>query len=205
MATQPIENTGYGYAYSRAKKTKTDVDFPLGPEQSKKRQDEGVESKATVRDRIRALLLDIPKGDNNRLSFNDIVTHRDSMEKDWDAVVGGDLKSAGVDMSTKIRLMHTPGSGGVAANADHPDKNKIDQYFATNPELADDFERVLQLGKLVDVAERKLAPQEMDQTLETEAMAWWYQSNMDTATLFTGGGIVFGMGSSAYKGLDIRV
>jgi len=36
-------------------------------------------------------------------------------------------------------------------------------------------------------------------------MAWWYQSNMDTATLFTGGGIVFGMGSSAYKGLDIRV
>lgn len=205
MSTQPIEHKGYGYTFKQTRRPQEDVDFPLGPDSSKKRQDEPVEPRATVRDHIRTLLADIPRKDGNRLSFNDIVNFRDSMEKDWDAVVASDLKGLGVDMSQKIRLMHDPATGSVTSGSDHADKMKVDQYFASNPDMADDFETILQLGKLVDVAQRKLTPEQMDQTLDGEAMGWWYQSNMDTATLFTGGGIVFGMGSSAYKGLDIRV
>ena len=205
MPTQPIEHKGYNYNYAPTRKPREDVDFPLGPEQSKKRQETGVETRAGVRDRIRTLLADVPRGEGNKVSFRNIAEYRDSLEKDWDALVSHDLAALGVDMSVKFRLMHDGVTGDVLADGDHPDKGKIDQYFASNPDMARDFGRIVQLGKLVDVAERKLTPQEMGQTLDTEAMAWWYQSNMDTASLFTGGGIVFGMGSFAYKGLGIRV
>ncbi|MGL1861587.1 MAG: hypothetical protein OCC46_03585 [Pseudodesulfovibrio sp.] len=205
MSTQPIEHKGYGYTYKKPRKPHEDVDFQLGPEQSKKRHEEVADSGPTIRDRIRNLLADVPRSDGTKLSFKDIVDHRDALEKDWDAAVAGDLTTLGVDMSVKFRLMHDPTTGEVQAHVDHPDKMKIDQYFASNPEMADDFENMLQLDKLIDVARRRLAPQEMDQTLEPEAMAWWFQTNMDTTSLFTGGGVIFGQGSSAYKGLDIRV
>ncbi len=205
MTTQPIEHKGYGYTFKQTRRPQEDVDFPLGPQSSKKQQEEVAEPRATVRDRIRALLAEVPRQDGNRLSFQDIADYRNSLEKDWDAVVSGDLNSLGVDMDRFFRLTHDPGSGQVSTGVDHPDKAKIDQYFASNPEMADDFKSLLQLGKMVDVAERKLSPEAMNQTLDAEAMGWWYQSNMDPSALFTGGGIVFGGGSSAYKGLDIRV
>jgi len=205
MSTQPIEHKGYGYSFKQTRRPQEDVDFPLGPETSKKQQAEPAEPKATVRDRIRALLADVPKEGGNRLSFKAIVDYRDVLVKDWDAVVSGDLKGMGVDMSQTFRLTHDPVTGQVTAGADHPDKAKIDQYFLLTPDMADDFKNVLQVDKLVDVAERKLTPDEMNQTLDSEAMGWWYQSNMDASALFTGGGVVFGAGSFAYKGLDIRV
>lgn len=82
---------------------------------------------------------------------------------------------------------------------------KIDQYFIAEQQQADDFRKRLSLDKLVDAARRTLSTREMDEPLHQEAMVSWYQSNMDTATLFSGGGIVFGRGQSAYRGLDLRV
>ncbi len=205
MSTQPIGHKEYNYTYRKPKKTQEDVDFPLGPEQSKKRQETPVVPTASVRDHIQALVDKIPRRDGNKLSFLDVKNYRDSFEKDWDARVSGDLLSLGVDMSRKFRLAHDPASGEMLANADHPDKMKIDQYFISTPDMADDFKSGLQLGKLVDTAERKLAPQEMETELTPEAMSWWFDANMDSVSLFSGGGIIFGMGSSAYKGLDLRV
>lgn len=205
MSTQPIEHKVYSYTQKQRKRPQADVDFPLAPEQSKTRHEEAPDSKGTVRNHIQALLSDIPKGDGDRLSFQDVVNYRDSLETEWDQTVNSDLKAIGVDVTAKFRLMHDSSTGKATASSDHPDKARIDAYFAANPDRADDFEKIIQLGKLANVAENKLAPQEMQQTLQTEAMAWWYQSNMDTTSLFMGGGVVFGMGTSAYKGLDIRV
>ena len=205
MPTQPIDHKVYSYAYKQPKRSQGDVDFPLAPEQSKKRHEEATDSRATVRDRIKAILSEIPKQGENKLSFQNIVDYRDVLETEWDETVNNDLKALGVDMSAKFRLMHDASTGDVVASNDHPDKGRIDAYFASNSERADEFRTIIQLGKLVNVAENKLSPQDMNQTLQPEAMAWWYQSNMDTASLFNGGGVVFGAGGSAYKGLDIRV
>lgn len=205
MSTQPIGHKAYNYTYRKPQKAQEDVDFPLGPEQSKKRQETVGAPSASARDRIQVLLAEIPRRDGNKLSFLDVKKFRDSLEKDWDARVFGDLSSMGVDMNRKFRLTDDPLSGEVAANGDHPDKAKIDQYFYSNSDVADDFKSLLQLGKLVDAADRKLAPQELETQLSPEAMAWWFDSNIESASLFSGGGIIFGMGSSAYKGLDIRV
>lgn len=205
MPTQPIGNNIHSYAYKQSKRSQENVDFSLAPEQSKTRHQEVSESKGAIRGRIQVILSDIPKRAGSRLSFQDVVDYRDNLKIDWDRGVSDDLKALGVNMSEKFRLMHDPGTGDVTASSDHPDKARIDAYFAANQDRADDFQKIIQLGKLVGVAENKLAPQEMQQTLQTEAMAWWYQANMDTASLFSGGGVVFGMDSSSYKGLDIRV
>ncbi|QJB55145.1 hypothetical protein [Pseudodesulfovibrio sp. zrk46] len=205
MSTQPVEHKGYGYTFRQTKKQPEDVGFPLGPETSKKQQADAAEPAATVRERVRALLADVPKSGEGRLSFRDIVNYRDSQEKDWEALATHDLRGLGVDTERSFRLMHDPSTGLVTASNDHPDKARIDQYFASNQEVADEFKSVLQLGKLVDVAERKLTPEQMDQTLDSEAMGWWYQSNMEASALFSGGGIIYGAGSFAYKGIDIRV
>jgi len=205
VPTQPIGNKVHSYAYKQPGRPRGGIDFPLAPEQSKTRHAEVPESKGVIRDRIQVILSDIPKRDGNRLSFQDVVDYRDSLKVEWDRGVGEELKALGVNMSVKFRLMHDSSTGGVTASSDHPDKARIDAYFAASQDRANEFRKIIQLGKLVSVAGNKLAPQEMQQTLQTEAMAWWYQANMDTTSLFTGGGVVFGMGNSTYKGLDIRV
>lgn len=204
MTTQPIEHTGYGYTYRKPRKQQGDVDFPLGPEQSKKRQETADSTGPSSRDRIRRLLAEIPTSENNTLTFQSVVEYRDRIEKDWEARVSGELAAFGVDTSTKFRLVYDPATGTVEANGDHPDKAKIDQYFVANPDAADEFKTIMQLGKLTDAARQRLSPQEMETSLSPEAMAWWFDTNMDAASLFSGGGTVFGVGS-AYKGLDIRV
>lgn len=206
MPTQPVEHKVYNYSQPQPRRPQTDVDFPLGPEQSKNRQpEETPASKSGVRTHIESLLADIPKGEDGRLSFQDVVNHKDAVEAEWDQRVSADLEALGVDMSKRFRLMLDPGTGAVTASGDHPDKMRIDAYFAANEERADEFKNIVQLGRLASVAENKLSPDDMQQTLLPQAMAWWYQTNMDTSSLFTGGGVVFGAGGSAYKGLDIRV
>lgn len=206
MSTQPIGHKGYGYTLKQSRKPREDVDFPLGPEQSKKRQDESGEQRGDgLRARIRALLADVSTDGGSGISFQDILDHREMLERDWGDRMERDLRGLGVDMTRVFRLVNDPAAGSVTAGADHPDKMKIDQYFASNSEMVEDFERVLQLGKLSDTALRKLTVDEMGQELSVEAMAWWFQSNMEGASLFAGGGTVFGMGASSYKSLDIRV
>lgn len=205
MATQPIEHKGYNYAQPQTKKAREDVDFPLGGEQSKTRHNEVAEQACTACDQIDLLLREIPKNGSNKLSFQDVVSHRDSLEQQWDRQVRSDLFGVGVDLSSSFRLVYDPSTGSVTASSDHPDKLRIDQYFISNQDRADDFRKRLSLDKLVDVAERSLSEADMSRPIDEESMTNWFQNNMETASLFSGGGIVFGMGQSTYKGLDIRV
>lgn len=169
MSTQPIGHKGYGYTLKQSRKPREDVDFPLGPEQSKKRQDESGEQRGDgLRARIRALLADVSTDGGSGISFQDILDHREMLERDWGDRMERDLRGLGVDMTRVFRLVNDPAAGSVTAGADHPDKMKIDQYFASNSEMVEDFERVLQLGKLSDTALRKLTVDEMGQELSVE-------------------------------------
>lgn len=205
MATQPIGHTAHSYTYQKPRRRQEDAEFPLGPEQSKKRQPEVVQTGPTARDHIRSLLSAISGGTNERLSFQDVADHRDGLKSRWDSEVSEDLKTLGVSMSDRFRLMVDPATDSVTTGSDHPDKQKIDAYFASHPERADEFKTLIQLDKLAETAENRLSPDNMQQSLLPDAMAWWYQTNMDTSSLFSGGGMIFGTGGSAYKGLDIRV
>lgn len=204
MATQPIEHTGYTHAQPQTRKHRNGVDFLLGSEQSKNRQDMPGETACTACDSLASLVREV-SGDGEPLSFSDIISYRDGLERTWDREVRTDLFALGVDLSVPFRLVHDPVSGSVSASGDHPDKLKIDQYFISEQQQADDFKKRLSLDKLVDAAKRNLSSEDMNQPLDEEAMVSWFQNHMDTATLFSGGGIVFGRGQSAYRGLDMRV
>lgn len=204
MSTQRIEHTVQGYTYKRPQRTNEDAEFPLGPEQSKSRQEETPDSRDGVRGVIRSLLDQVPGKEEDRHSFKEIVEHHESMQRAWNEEVGHDLEALGVDISTPFRLMYDP-AGAVTVAGDHPGKEMINAYFTTNPGRVEELGDILQVGKLASAAEARLAPQEMEQSLQTEAMAWWYSANMDTSTLFSGGGLLFGTGGTVYKGIDIRV
>ncbi len=202
---QPIEHNVYNREYKPSRRLREDAEFSLAPEQSKKRHDKVSAVRGGVRNSIRNLLSEVSKSEDNRLTFRDIVDFSKSIESEWERAVSSDLKGLGVDMSVKFRLMLDASTGCVTASGDHPDKARIDAYFASTPDSSEGFRKIIQFGKLASVAESKLSPRNMNQEFHVEAMAWWYQSNMDTTSLFAGGGLVFGNGSSVYRAVDIRV
>ncbi|RWU02440.1 hypothetical protein DWB63_16155 [Pseudodesulfovibrio sp. S3] len=178
--------------------------FPLNAEQSKNCQAEIPESGAGVRAYIRDLLSGVVSGSDDRLSFTEVVDHHSSLQSDWNREVEADLGELGVDTSTPFRLLYDP-AGAALVVGDHPDKEMINAYFTANPGRVRELGETLQFGSLASTAQSKLTPADMDQPLHTEAMAWWYTANMDAHTLFSGGGVVFGAGGTAYRALDIRV
>nr|WP_287410612.1 hypothetical protein [Pseudodesulfovibrio sp.] len=204
MSTQPIEQTVQGYTYKRPKRTQGEADFSLGPEQSKKRQETDADTQGSVRDHIRALLSKVADVGDDRVSFKAVSDYHDALQSGWNRDVSDDLADLGVNVSAPFRLSYDP-AGGVTVAGDHPHREMINAYFSTNPARVNELGEILQFGKLAGVAESRLSPQDMEQTLQTEAMAWWYASNMNTTSLFTGGGMMFGAGGVAYKGLDIHV
>ena len=204
MSTQRIEHTVQGYTYQRPKRTREDVEFPLGPEQSKSRQDEGADSREAARGCILGLLRKVEADAEGDLSFADVVAHHEAVQSQWNGEVGDDLAELGVNTDVPFRIMYDP-AGGVTVVGDHPDREMIDRYFVANPARVREFGEIFRYGRLASATEARLGPGEMEQTPGVEAMASWYAANMDTASLSGGGGIVVGGGGTVYKGLDIRV
>lgn len=204
MSTQRIEHAVQGYTYQRPKKARADVDFPLGPEQSKKRQEDAADSDGDVRGHVQALLAQVPGNTKNWIAFADVVAHHEALQAQWNREVDNDLSDLGVNTQVPFRMIFDP-AGTVTVAGDHPDKDMIERYFSTNPARVRELGDILKFGRLASAAENMLASSEMGQPLKIEAMAWWYSSNMDTSSLFSGGGMLFGAGGTVYRGLDLRV
>lgn len=202
MSTQRIEQTVQEYTYQRPKRTREDVEFSLGPETSKSRQEDGADSRGSARGHILSLLRQV-EGEGT-LSFADVIAHHEAAQSRWNSDVGDDLAELGVNVDTVFRLMYDP-AGVVTVAGGHPDQEMIDSYFTANPGRVREFGDILQYGKLASAAETRLDKSGMEQPLGAEAMTEWYASNVDPATLSGGGGMLFGAGGTVYKGLDIRV
>lgn len=204
MSTQRIEQTVQGYTYQRPKKAREDVDFPLGTEQSKSRQDQGDGARDLARGQILSLLNRVDGATGGGLSFADVIAHHEAVQSRWTGEVAGELAELGVNVDTSFSLMYDP-AGMVTAAGGHPDSEMINSYFVANPGRVGELGDILQYGKLASVAEAQLSQSEKDQAVSVEAMAGWYAGNMDIASLSSGGGMPFGAGGTVYKGLDIRV
>lgn len=204
MPTQPIEQTLQGYTYKRPKRTSSDAGFSLAPEESKSRRAEQPRSGSVLRGYLRDLLAEaVPPGED-RLSFTDVENHHADRLSAWNNEVKAELAGLGVDTSVPFRLLHDP-TGTASVTEDHPDSAMINAYFAANPDRVAELGKTLQYGKLAATARNRLSNSDMDRPLTTEAMAWWYSTNMDSSQLFTNTGTVVGAGDTPYKGLDIRV
>ncbi|WP_316896495.1 hypothetical protein [Pseudodesulfovibrio indicus] len=204
MATQPIEQTLQGYTYKRPKRTSSDAEFSLAPEESKSRRTDQPQSGSVLRGYLRDLLAEAVPAGEDRLSFVDVENHHAALLASWNDEVKSQLAGLGVDTSVPFRLLHDP-AGAATVTGSHPDSEMVNAYFAANPDRVAELGKTLQFGKLAATARNRLSNSDMDRPLTTEAMAWWYATNMDSSQLFSTTGTVVGAGNTPYKGLDIRV
>lgn len=154
---------------------------------------------------ILSYLSKIPKGDDNKLSFAEVDEYRTGLEEKWDVEVMADLEKLGVDITQQFPLTYDPDTGKVTVTSDHPDKETIDKYFEDNPDKVEDFETIIQLGKLTSLANSKLSQDQWSQNLQMDTLAWWYADNTNTGSWFETGGMVARQGQSAYTGLNLTV
>ncbi|BDQ33330.1 hypothetical protein [Pseudodesulfovibrio portus] len=204
MSTQRIEHTVQEYTYKRPKRAREDVEFPLAPETSKSRQEDGTDSRDATRGRILALLRQVEGEGQGSLSFADVIAHHEAVQSRWNSEVGEDLAELGVNVDAVFRLMYDP-AGVVTVAGGHSDQEMIDSYFIANPGKVRELGEILQYGRLASAAGTGLNRNELEQPRSAEAMTEWYASNVNPASLSGGGGMLFGAGGTVYRGLDIRV
>jgi len=163
--------------------------------------------KTKIRDNINSILNDVPKGDDGKLSFKDVDEYRKGLEKKWDDAVKADLEKLGVDPDSEYPLTYNPTTGKVSVSNGHPDKDVIDKYFDDNPDKVEEFQQIIQLGKMTSASRSTLSPVELKRNIQQQSMAWWYEDNSDPRTWFSGGSSMMGLGQSqaAYTGLDLKV
>lgn len=201
MAINSIGVSGYNDTYSLLQT----ISGQSEAAETQASQSESGSMKTQIRSQIEAILGDVPKGDDGKLSFDDVDAYRKSLEETWDAEIKADLEKLGVDPDSKYPLTWDPVAGSVVVQDGHPDKEVIDKYFEDNPDKVEEFQKIIQLGKLTSTSRSTLSPNELRQDIQQQSMAWWYEDNSDPRTWFSGGSSLMGYGQSAYTGLDIKV
>lgn len=162
---------------------------------------------AALRAEITALLDQIPKGSDGKLSFQDVEDYRESLGEAWDTAVMADLEALGVDVSKEFMMTYDPDTGAVTVSGDTDDKAIIDQYFVDNPDKVEAFRDIIQLGKLTTTASSQLSQDTLMTSLQQQSLAWWYEDNTDPTSWFEGGGLLsIGQGSTtSYTGINLMV
>jgi hypothetical protein len=203
MSTQSIGSSGYLDTYSLLKAAREEQQ--LMDEAVKAGKDQTTSGTSSMGQDILSYLSQIPKGEDGKLSFQDVDDYRDKLETFWDAEVMADLEELGVDITKQFPLTYDSNTGKVTVSGDHEDKEIIDQYFVDNPDKVGEFETIVQLGKLTTTAEDKLSMDMLNTNLQLESLAWWYQDNTNPTSWFEGGGMLAMSGMSSYLGLNMTV
>lgn len=206
--THSIGAYEFNSAYARLREAAEEEKlYALAREADKEKasKEAGSDGTSPVGKEIMEYLSKIPKGSDGKLSFKDVEEYRKELETKWDEEVAVDLAKLGVDVSQDLPLTYDPATGKVTVNSSHPDKAKIDAYFESNPDKVEQFQEILQLGKLTSVAESELSLTEMTTSVPQRALAWWFEDNTDPTTWFDGGGLMAGKGLSQYTGISLKV
>ena len=163
-------------------------------------------SKTTgVGSNILSLLSKVPKGDDGKLSFQDVEDYREELGDAWDEKVMAALKELGVDVSQEMSMSYDAETGKVTVAEGTEGKEIIDQYFEDNPDVVKEFYDIVQLGKLTATADANLSQEQYVQSLKLQSMAWWYQDNISAQSWFEGGGLLSMQGATSYTGLNLLV
>ncbi|MEZ7197339.1 hypothetical protein [Pseudodesulfovibrio karagichevae] len=177
-------------------------------EQARKLDEESAKNSGSsgLASEISSILDQIPKGDDNRLSFQDVQNYRKTLGDKWDIEVMADLKKLGVDVSSEFAMTYDPDTGKVTVPESTKDAAIINKYFEDNPDKVKEFHDIIQLGKLTSTASSQLSQSQMMTSLQQQSLAWWYADNTDPSSWFKGGGLLaMGGSSSSYSGLNLMV
>lgn len=203
MSTQSIGSAGFSNTYSLLQAALEEEQ--LQAQAAKVEKESTTSGSSALGSDILGYLSKIPKGEDGRLSFKDVDDYRSTLETEWDVEVTADLQALGVDVTQQLPLSYDPATGKVTVSSSNKDKAVIDKYFEDNPDKVQEFQEIIQLGKLTAEADSKLSQSQLVQNLQQQAIAWWYEDNTDPASWFSGGGMLAGSGLSSYTGLNLTV
>ena len=155
---------------------------------------------------ILSILDQIPKGDDNRLSCQEVADYREKLGDKWDIEVMADLQKLGVDISKEFAMTYDPDTGKVTVPKDTPNADVINKYFEDNPDKVEEFRNIIQLGKLASTSAAKLPQNSLMTSMQQQSLAWWYADNTSPSSWFDGGGLLaMGQGTTSYQGLNLMV
>lgn len=140
------------------------------------------------------------------LSFEDVEDKLEELREEFDDQVLADLKELGVNTDIAFKLSYDSNTGAVTASSNHPDKDKIEAYFNSNPERTEQFKDITDLQTVTGYASSTLSTQDFKAQMTMMSMSVWLSTGL-TSDSFTGtSGMDFSsMGSSAYQGLNLTV
>lgn len=207
-----IDNTYSSTGYYNTRKTMGEEKAKETPEKEKTDTEDtskepSAASSQLTKD-ILTLLEAIPAAQQGHLSFYDIQKLADKLEEEFDDQVLADLKKLGVDTDKKFQLMYDSKTGEVVCSNDHPDKEKIENYFKANEDRKEQFKSLVGMRSLSQTAQQNLSPSQFKQQMQLQSMAFWSSQNLGGigAGDFLGGqGIIFGAQNAYYKAISIKV
>lgn len=86
-------------------------------------------------------------GIEGKVTYNDLLKHRDKMVEDFQAKVKDGLSQAGVDSNADFRI-NLDENGNIKVSSNHKDKAKIEQFFKENPSLSKDYQHIEALNQV---------------------------------------------------------
>lgn len=90
----------------------------------------------------------ISPGKGNSISLDELQTNGEKFLKEFNEKIQADFVLYGFDLDHDIQL--TVGrSGEILVKNDHPDKAKIEKYFADHPELGNEYRKITNIFSLV--------------------------------------------------------
>lgn len=139
---------------------------------------------------------------NGNVTFGQITTYKEKLEKEYGDKLEKDLAALGVDKDIKFQLKLGK-DGKMEVVSDHADRDKVQKYFDENPEMIKKYKGIQALADLESARkEMQVNPADLRKRIQVEAMAtWWDQSGNSSSSIgdFSGGDMAF------YKGINTTV
>ncbi len=124
---------------------------------------------------LSSVLDEMNLGSNSKVSFQTLMSYRDSLQEDFSSKVQEDLKKLGVDENVSFRLVSDSDGSGVKVISDHEDRALIEKYFKDNPDMVKKFEQIQSLNKMEETRKsQKIDVKAIRSRLQVESMTAWY-------------------------------
>jgi hypothetical protein len=142
-------------AYATSRKAAAIPAEPAAPQGSEAIEDPvEISGQGRLANRLNDLFGVSPRADGS-IHLEDLQAHLAEISAGLEGALGSKFRAAGIDTSQAVDLK-VDAAGQVRVANDHPDKEKIEALFADEPELANEFRRVLGLQELVTASEKHL-------------------------------------------------
>lgn len=115
---------------------------------------------------------------SDRVTFSTLMDHKADLETKFSENVRADLLKLGIDPSVDFRLVSGTDGTGVKVVSNHPDKAKIEKYFADNKNRVAEFEQIQGLANIENTRKsQSIDKDSLRSRLQLESMSAWFSDS----------------------------